>query len=101
VGQPGQRYSSRRFEEIMRSGKIIDTEARTLAEARPALEEAERIGGAVRFKKGLDIKRTDPAILEDLMDRVKAKQTRAISLRLPVSDIEAAKAIAEKMGIGY
>jgi hypothetical protein len=41
----------------------------------------------------LRIKPTEPAVLQELMDRVKAKQTQAVSLRIPVSDIDAAKKI--------
>jgi predicted DNA binding CopG/RHH family protein len=32
---------------------------------------------------------------------IKAKQTRAVSLRIPASDIDAAKELAAKMGVGY
>ena len=44
---------------------------------------------------------TDPAVLQELMDRVRLKRTEAISLRLPVSDIEAAKKIGAETGLGY
>ena len=32
---------------------------------------------------------------------MKAKQTQSVSLRIPLADLEAAKKIAEKTGIGY
>jgi predicted DNA binding CopG/RHH family protein len=35
------------------------------------------------------------------MEQAKAKATRAISIRLPVADLELAKDIAKKQGIGY
>ncbi len=63
--------------------------------------EAKRTGKVIRYKKGLDIKPTDPAVLQEFMERVKARQTQAVSLRIPVSDIEAAKKIAEQKGLGY
>jgi hypothetical protein len=44
---------------------------------------------------------TDPAVLQELVDRVRAKQTQAVSLRLTVSDIEAAKKIGAQTGLGY
>jgi predicted DNA binding CopG/RHH family protein len=55
----------------------------------------------IRYRKGLDIKTTDPAVLQELMDRVTARRTQAVSLRIPVSDIDAAKKIAAQMGLGY
>jgi hypothetical protein len=44
---------------------------------------------------------TDPALLQELMARAKAKRTEAVSLRIPVSDIEAAKRIGAQTGLGY
>ncbi len=35
------------------------------------------------------------------MARAKAKRTEAVSLRIPVSDIEAAKRIGAQTGLGY
>ena len=92
----GRRYAARKIR-----GKIIDTEARTLAEAKPAFEEAKRTGGAVRFKQGLDIKRSDPAVIEKLMKSVRAKETEAISIRITIEDLNVAKRIAKAAGIGY
>jgi len=60
-----------------------------------------RSGKAVILKKGADIEITDPAILRDLMNRAKAKRTQAVSLRILVSDIEAAKNIGTQTGLGY
>ncbi|HLI82671.1 MAG TPA: hypothetical protein VKV17_02070 [Bryobacteraceae bacterium] len=45
--------------------------------------------------------RTDPRLLEQLMERAKESATRAISLRVPIADLERAKQIAEKTGAGY
>ena len=44
---------------------------------------------------------TDPAVLQELVNRVRAKRTQAVSLRLPVSDIDAAKKIGAETGLGY
>ena len=57
--------------------------------------------GTAKFYAGGEVQKTDPVVLRELMDRVKAKQTQAISLRLPKGDIEAAKKIGEAAGIGY
>jgi hypothetical protein len=57
--------------------------------------------GTAKIKSGVKMKRTDPAVLQALVDRVAAKQTQAVSIRLPNGDIGAAKKIAQKTGIGY
>lgn len=40
-------------------------------------------------------------MLTELMEMAKAHATRAISIRLPLADIERAQKIAAKRGIGY
>jgi len=40
-------------------------------------------------------------VLEQLMEQAKQKTTHAISIRLPLADLETARRIAEKRGIGY
>jgi predicted DNA binding CopG/RHH family protein len=72
-----------------------------IEEVKGARDQAKSEGRAVRFKNGMHIKPTDPAVLQELMDRVKAKQTQAVSIRIPLADLDAAKKIAEKIGIGY
>lgn len=57
--------------------------------------------GTVKVSKGHDVVRTDPAVLQELVERARASMTRAVSLRIPTGDIEAAKRIAERKGIGY
>lgn len=57
--------------------------------------------GALTPIGGAKLQRTDTKILAELMEQAKAKATRAISIRLPVADIELAKRIAEAEGIGY
>jgi len=47
------------------------------------------------------IRRTDAKLLVELMEMAKARATRAISIRLPVADIERAQQIAAKRGVGY
>lgn len=43
----------------------------------------------------------DGTVLRQLMEQAKERATRAISIRLPVADIERAQAIAHQKGIGY
>ncbi len=65
------------------------------------MEKAIRSGAAKVYPDGRNIKRTDPAVLAELLDDVKGRKTQAVSLRIPARDIEAAKEIAAKAGIGY
>jgi hypothetical protein len=57
--------------------------------------------GALRRSSGLKVAKTDPKLLEQLMEQAKKNATRAVSLRVPIADIERAKQIAEKSGVGY
>jgi len=72
----GRRQTRREFERALRSGTALHSE-------------------------GSKISATDARVLVELMELAKAKVTRAISLRLPVADIECARKIAGKRGIGY
>jgi hypothetical protein len=71
----------------------------TLSEATRITKESD--GKLVRFAKGLKIRPTDPAVLEKLLQDARASMTKAVSLRIPVSDLDAAKEIAAKKGVGY
>jgi hypothetical protein len=57
--------------------------------------------GAVLRSKGSAIPLTDAKTLAALVERAKANATRAISIRLPIADIDRAQQIAAKQGIGY
>ena len=57
--------------------------------------------GTISRSPGLKTAKTDPNILEQLMEQAKESATRAISLRVPIADLERAKQIAERTGIGY
>lgn len=63
-------------------------------------ERALRSGAVTRLR-GAKLKRTDARVLAQLMEQAKARATKAISIRLPIADIELAKRIAEAEGIGY
>ncbi len=65
------------------------------------MRDGIRDGTAKVYPKGLSAKRTDPAVLEALLEKARATMTQAVSLRIPNSDLDAAKAIAGKKGIGY
>jgi ABC-type branched-subunit amino acid transport system substrate-binding protein len=64
-------------------------------------ERAIKEGTLMVNPQGLNIPRTDPKILSELLARAKEKATQAISLRVSVADIEAAKKIAANRGVGY
>jgi hypothetical protein len=63
-------------------------------------ERALKQGALVR-SPGAKIPPTQAKILTELAERAKAKATRAISIRLPVADLERARQIAAREGIGY
>lgn len=63
-------------------------------------ERALRRGGLLR-SAGSTIPLTDAKLLAELVERAKARATKAISIRLPVADLERAQQIAAKEGTGY
>jgi hypothetical protein len=50
---------------------------------------------------GSPIPPTDAKVLAELMQKAKARPTEAISIRIPAADLERARRIAAKEGIGY
>ena len=50
---------------------------------------------------GSKILKTDPNVLLQLMEQAKRNATRAISIRVPIADLEQARRIAKKTGVGY
>lgn len=50
---------------------------------------------------GSKVLKTDSRVLHQLMEQAKQNATRAISIRVPIADLEQAHRIAEKTGIGY
>jgi hypothetical protein len=72
----GRRRTRREFERALKSGALLRSD-------------------------GAKIPHTDGKVLAELMAQAKAKATRPISLRLPFADIERARKIAAKQGIGY
>jgi len=69
---------------------------RTKREFARALKEGTLIRSA-----GSKIARSDPRAVEQLMEEAKRNATRSISIRVPIADLEQARRIAEKTGIGY
>jgi hypothetical protein len=57
--------------------------------------------GTLLHSSGSPIPQTDAKVLAELVEKAKAKATKAISIRLPVADLERAQRIAAKEGIGY
>ena len=72
----GRRQTQREFERALKNGTLIRS-------------------------SGSRLPRTNPDILETLLKQAKANATRPVSLRLPIADIELAKSLASKRGIGY
>jgi len=57
--------------------------------------------GTLRQSSGLKVAKADPKTLEQLMEQAKESATRAISIRIPIADLERAKRIADQTGVGY
>lgn len=57
--------------------------------------------GTLTRATGSRIPKTDPKILQRLMEEAKRKATRSISIRVPITDLEQAQRIARKTGVGY
>ncbi|MCC6589271.1 MAG: hypothetical protein IT168_21415 [Bryobacterales bacterium] len=72
----GRRQTRREFSRALRDGSLISS-------------------------PGLKIKKTDPKLLETLMQQAKESATRPVSLRIPVVDLETAKRLAANSGVGY
>jgi hypothetical protein len=72
----GRRQTQREFERALKQGTLLRS-------------------------PGLPVAATDAKVLAELVEKAKAKATRAISIRLPVADLERAQQIAAKEGIGY
>lgn len=63
-------------------------------------ERALRSGSLSR-SGGAGIPATGAEVLNALMEKAKARATQAISIRVPVADLERARKIAARKGIGY
>ncbi len=72
----GRRETEREFARALRSGTLVRS-------------------------TGVKVTKTDPKVLEQLMEQAKENATRAISIRIPIADLERAKRIADKTGVGY
>ena len=72
----GRRQTQRQFARALRAGTLIRT-------------------------AGLKVTKTNPKVLEQLMEQAKQSATRAISLRIPITDLERAKRVAKETGVGY
>jgi hypothetical protein len=57
--------------------------------------------GTVLRPAGSKVAKTDPKVLQQLMEQAREKATRAISIRVPIADLEQAQRIARKSGVGY
>ena len=69
-------------------------------QTRREFARALKDGNLVRAT-GSKISKTDTNVLLQLMEQAKQNATRAISIRVPIADLEQAQRIAEKTGVGY
>ena len=94
-------------------GQQAEDEARAKRRGRPVIivdtpltptemrDVMRKTGASLRMMKGFTQKPSDPSIIQGILDRAAEKATQAISIRIPVADLEAAKRLAEKTGLGY
>ena len=57
--------------------------------------------GTLARSAGLKARKSDADLLMQLIEQAKLNTTRAISIRVPISDLDRAKEIAERTGEGY
>ena len=76
ASQSGRQQTQREFERALKRGSILRS-------------------------AGSSIPLTDAKVLAELVEKAKANATKAISLRVPLADLEQARQIAAKHGIGY
>ena len=99
LASPAGREDARRsFQKAIRKGKIVVNEKMSILEASKL---ATATGKAIVLRNGPRVKRSDPAVLHNLLEEARGLMTKSISLRLPQRDLDAAKRIAERRGVGY
>ena len=76
ASQEGRQQTQREFERALKRGTIL------------------RSAGSI-------IPLTHAKVLAELVEKAKANATKAISIRVPLSDLDQARQIAAKEGIGY
>ena len=64
-------------------------------------DEDKRSASLNAARSGSILRADDQSELLKLVEQAKAKATQAVSLRIPVADLERAKSIAAKQGVGY
>jgi predicted DNA binding CopG/RHH family protein len=69
-------------------------------QTRREFARALKEGTAIR-PAGSKISKTDTNVLLQLMEQARQNATRAISIRVPIADLEQAQRIAQKTGVGY
>ena len=94
----GRAHATRVVQKAIRKGKLVIDEKLS---TREAAELAKKTGKVLILRNGSNVKPTDPAVLQKLLDEARGSITKAVSLRIPLADLEAAKKIAEKIGKGY
>ncbi len=72
----GRRKTERQFARALKSGTLVRS-------------------------TGLNVPKTDPKVLERIMEQARQNATRAISIRIPIADLERARMIADQTGVGY
>lgn len=96
--EAGREHSIRLLRQAIRKGKIVVEEKMTALEAAKLAKET---GKLIVIRNGSRKTPRDPAVVTKLLEEARASMTQAISLRLPVRDLDAAKALAAETGRKY
>ncbi len=93
---------SRSFPKLKSETEEADWSATPAGRQQTQREFARALrAGTVIRSPGSKATKTDPKQLERLMELAKENATRAISIRISIADLERAKQVAEKSGVGY
>jgi hypothetical protein len=57
--------------------------------------------GTLVRSAGSKIVKSDPKVVNQLLEQARRNATRSISIRVSIADLEQAQKIAEKAGVGY
>ena len=68
---------------------------------RESVDVMKATGARLHMKGGFTQTPNDSSVIQAIIDRARGKATQAISIRIAVEDLEAAKRLAEKTGLGY
>jgi predicted DNA binding CopG/RHH family protein len=95
----GRRDAEESLARAIRKGKVIVTDETDMSPK--TLNRAAKEDAIIVYREGTKVRKTDPKKLQELVERAHAAVLKPVSLRISQGDIEAAKAIGKREGVGY